>query len=207
VSALKYTDRDVRERPELVAEAVRYLRWYQGEFEFLVDAKRYEVANGSLSVATARGVLNCIRQDTRYAMVSDPIPEPSVSHPRRLRVVVDQEKRREPFDLKTYWNARLMWSAHKGAVVVHAMRPDASLRYFPMAHDEKISIYVGIRSLCSTGFPRNLTRLGRIMPEGKRFCHRCVADIEEFGYDWGPTTPPASCTQVPTSDTFVPPST
>lgn len=207
MNALKYTDRDVRERPELVAEAIRYLRWYQGEFEFLVDAKRYEVANGSLPLATARGVLNCLRQDARYAMVADPIPEPA-TYTRRLRVVVDQEERREPFDLKTYWNARLMWSAHKGAVVVHAMKPGVNLRYFPMAHREKIDVYGGIRSLCSTGFPRTLLRLGRAMPEDKRFCHRCTNLIEEFGFDWGLTTPPlTSCTQVPTSDTFAPPST
>lgn len=194
MTALKYTDRDVRERPELVAEAIRYLRWYQGEFEFLVDAKRYEAANGTLPVATARGVLNCIRNDARYAMVSDPIPDPlpheTFTKRRKLRVV-DEEERRYPFALKTYWNARLYYSAHKGAVVVHALRLDAELWCYPKHHSgHTIHTRSGLRAFCSQSFSSATERLAREMPEGKRFCHKCAEMIEEVGYDWGPTTPP-----------------
>lgn len=206
MTALKYTDRDVRERPELVAEAIRYLRWYQGEFEFLVDAKRYLEANGTLPIATSRGVLNCIRQDARYAMVADPIPEPDprlaryagFNTPKRvhpLRVVEDEEERREPFNLKTYWNARLLYSSHKGAEVVHALRyRGLVLRYYPMGrHDgDKYFLYGGMRAICSANFSMATQRLAREMPPGKRFCHRCVDMLttDYKDYEWGPTTRP-----------------
>ena len=196
MTALKFTDRDVRERPELVAEAIRYLRWYQGEFDFLTDAKRYEAANGNLPVATARGVLNCMRSDARYALVADGLPEPRASYAdgdphapygRKLRVV--REPERYPFALYTHWNARLYYSAHKGAVVVHALRLDAELWFYPKA-ETKIQLRGGMRALCSQNFSRATERLAREMPEGKRFCHRCAEHIAEVGYDWGPTTPP-----------------
>lgn len=206
MTALKFTDRDVRERPELVAEAVRYLRWYQGEFEFLVDAKRYEAANGNLPLPTARGVLNCMRQDTRYGMVVPDLPEPSqltmadadalFTKKRRLRVVAEEEKRRYPFALKTYWNARLYYSGHKGAVVVHALRLDAELWFYPNYHSgHPIQLHSGMRGLCSQNFSKHTERLAREMPEGKRFCHRCVEIIDEIGYDWGPTIPPTELSQ------------
>lgn len=191
---LKYTDRDVREQPELAAEAIRYVRWYQGDFDFLVDAKRYEAANGFLPIGTARGVLNCMRVDARYAMVSDPLPAPlpvpeQRKRARPLRVVEDT---REPFDLKTYWNARLLFSGQKGAVVVHALRyQDLAIRYYPEAHRDDGKFWVShLRSICSTSF--SYPRLSRTMPEGKRFCHRCaeLLTTDYADYDWGPTTPP-----------------
>lgn len=198
MTALKFTDRDVRERPELVAEAIRYLRWYQGEFEFLVDAKRYEFMNGNLPLATARGVLNCMRVDVRYALVADGLPEPApYSVPeerpkRKLRAVKDDT--RWPFYLKTYWNARYYYSTHKSAQVVHVIRPDAQLKYYPEAQDveRRYWPWADLRSFCSASLSHNTVRLSRVMPEGKRFCHRCAELIEEFGYDWGPTAPPPS---------------
>lgn len=61
----KYTDRDVRSHPDLIALAVGYLEDYPGEFEYLLDAKRIltEVGSGALTVSQIRGVLNCMRHD------------------------------------------------------------------------------------------------------------------------------------------------
>ncbi len=201
MTALKYTDRDVRERPELVAEAVRYLRWYQGEFQFLVDAKHYLDANGNLPLATTRGVLNCMRSDARYALVAGPFPEPLLSplppldrlpvfdeRPRRHRLRVVKPEPRLPFPLKTHWNARLMYSSHKTASVVHALRLGTPLWYYP--EHRNFDTRGVLRSICSTNYTRHTLRLARRMPEGKRFCRRCAEAISEFGYDWGPTIPP-----------------
>lgn len=143
-SAHKFTDRDVRERPELVAEAIRYLRWYHGDFEFLVDAKRYEEANGHLPTPTSRAVLNCMRMDARYALVIGDVPEPSwyeptpppAPVPRRLRVVTEREKIRYPFDLRVTWKRRFGVSPGTGyasrARVWHHLDVERStIRYYP----------------------------------------------------------------------------
>lgn len=210
-TAFKYTDRDVREQPELVAEAVRYLRWYQGEFDFLLDAKRFEAANGYISIATARGVLNCMRHDLRYLSIETLTPPHSHSpryaeHPagdgsepykrkRRLRLV-DDEDLRYPFDLKTYWNARIMYSTHKTAVTAHVLKPNIALRYFPATGEIHFPI---MRALCSTSYYRT-TALSRAVPEGRRFCRRCAEALAELSepYDWAKTTPPVEVTVGPT---------
>lgn len=205
MSAIKFTDRDVRERPELVAEAVRYLRWYQGEFDFLVDAKRYEAACGNLPLATARGVLNCMRTDARYALVADGLPEPAESSPsfrrgatrpaRRLRAVTsaDDLPERRPFALKTYWNARFYYSTHPKAELAHALRIDAQIWYYPTAHsdDSRYAVRGGLRGVCLATYASGHERLSRTLPAGRRFCRRCAEAIGETSYDWGPTTPPS----------------
>lgn len=141
----KFTDRDVRERPELVAEAIRYLRWYQGDFEFLIDAKRFEETNGHLPQPTARAVLNCMRMDARYALVlGGDVPEPSWYEPtpppppvpRRLRVVEEPKEVRHPHDLKVVWKKRYGISPGvgrgSGARVWHHLDTERStIRYYP----------------------------------------------------------------------------
>lgn len=70
----KYTDRQVREDPELMAFAIGYAQDYEGDFDFLLEAKSYALANDSLPVGVARGVLNCARHDLRVAA---DLPEPT----------------------------------------------------------------------------------------------------------------------------------
>jgi hypothetical protein len=70
---LKYTDRDVRENPGMIELAERFLEHYEGEFQFLVDAKRTFRRGYTLNIATIRGVLNCMRSDSRVVHL---LPEP-----------------------------------------------------------------------------------------------------------------------------------
>jgi len=70
----KYTDRDVRENPELIQVAEEYLLRYEGEFSFLIDCKM-RMANGmSLSTGHIRGILNCMRVDPRVHGLPEPLP-------------------------------------------------------------------------------------------------------------------------------------
>lgn len=199
-AAHRFTDRDVRERPDLVADAVCYLRWYQGDFEFLLDAKFYEQQYGTIPLPTARGVLNCMRHDARYAMVNDDLPEPLGYIPepaerlrgeqnrRGLRVVREEREHRWPKLLKTTWRARLFYSVN--GEVVHALRLDSSIKYFPLA-DEKFSLDGGVKAMCGgSPYATRYVRLTKEMPPGMRFCRRCHGAIVEKGYDWGETTPP-----------------
>jgi hypothetical protein len=71
---LRYSDRDVRDNPDLRARVVEYLQEYTGEFSFLIDCKR-RVDNGhELTVGMVRGCLNCMRSDPR--VVGLPTPQP-----------------------------------------------------------------------------------------------------------------------------------
>lgn len=70
---LKYTDRDVRDDPELMPLAIAYVLNYTGEFDPLVEAKEYLDEEGELTTALARKVLNCMRHD---ANVLSKLPRP-----------------------------------------------------------------------------------------------------------------------------------
>ena len=74
MTALKYTDRDVRENNSLVEFAMEYLLHYQGEFDFLVDCKMRISTGHDLTVGMVRGVLNCMRSDPRVTRMPDPMP-------------------------------------------------------------------------------------------------------------------------------------
>jgi hypothetical protein len=65
MSALKYTDRDVRENPDYTQITERYLEQYEGEFQFLIDCKMRLATGVGLTVGMIRGVLNCMRVDPR----------------------------------------------------------------------------------------------------------------------------------------------
>lgn len=98
---LRYTDRDVRENPLLVPLVEQYLTQYEGEFAFLRDAKIRTAAGIGLNVAMVRGVLNCMRNDTRI-LFELPTPRFSVDLPkpaRRLQVVPDEPETHRPFKL------------------------------------------------------------------------------------------------------------
>lgn len=68
-----YTDRHVREDPDLRTWAEGYVRIYGGGFEPLVNAKREFWRESRLSTRTARVVLNCARYDQNFA---DQMPTP-----------------------------------------------------------------------------------------------------------------------------------
>lgn len=74
MTALKYTDRDVRENPDFYLTAVHYLSEYQGDFQFLIDCKMRVEHGSDLSVGMVRGVLNCMRVDPRVQNLPEPLP-------------------------------------------------------------------------------------------------------------------------------------
>lgn len=69
----KYSDRNVRENPELRDLAEAYIRAYGGDFEPLLNAKRELSRSGRLETRTVRVVLNCMRYDVN---ASSALPEP-----------------------------------------------------------------------------------------------------------------------------------
>ncbi|HEY6021865.1 MAG TPA: hypothetical protein VIY48_18975 [Candidatus Paceibacterota bacterium] len=73
----KYTDRDVRENPELEKIALNYLKVYGGDFEPLVNAQGLLAAGHDLPTNIIRVVLNCMRHDRDYA-ADMPAPEAKV---------------------------------------------------------------------------------------------------------------------------------
>jgi hypothetical protein len=86
----KYTDRDVRENPEMYRTVVDYLDAYEGEFDFLVDCKMRVAMDRDLTVGMVRGVLNCMRHDPRVTNLPEPLPpyEGKVLHmPRKKKKV------------------------------------------------------------------------------------------------------------------------
>ena len=92
--AIKYTDRDVRENPDFVELAERYLESYEGEFQYLIDCKMRVQMGISLTTGMIRGVLNCMRVDPRAPEMPAPKQFPqdeesnvvSIERPRRLGV-------------------------------------------------------------------------------------------------------------------------
>lgn len=69
----KYTDRHIREDPDLRTWAEGYAKIYGGSFEPMLNAKRELRQLGRLETRTARVVLNCARYDNNFR---DQIPQP-----------------------------------------------------------------------------------------------------------------------------------
>jgi hypothetical protein len=75
---LKYTERDVRENPNLYDAAMDYLEEYAGDFEFLLDCKERYLNSIGMSNGMIKGILNCMRVDPRWrGQLPEPLkPEP-----------------------------------------------------------------------------------------------------------------------------------
>ena len=68
----KYTDADVRGDMELRVLAVKYLRQYHGNFEFLVSCKQALLDGQALKEGTIRGILNCMLADPNVINMPEP---------------------------------------------------------------------------------------------------------------------------------------
>lgn len=82
MSAERYSDADVRAKPSLMAMAVMYAQQYRGEFDYMQAASAAANATGTLPIAVARGVLNCMRADPR---VAESLPEAMAPDPATWR--------------------------------------------------------------------------------------------------------------------------
>lgn len=95
----KYTDADVRADDELVELAHEYVEAYFGDFEPLVHARLALEYGRTLTTVEVRKVLNCMRNDWKYA---DKMPAPKATiiqmPDREERLVTRKQtrRRREP---------------------------------------------------------------------------------------------------------------
>lgn len=100
----RYSDRDVRDNPDLLEVALDYLDGYTGEFDFLLGMQMRVSQGLSLSTGMVRGVLNCMRNDPRADLpeveddgVDDVDEEDNVVDLAKARWQVFQRpRRREP---------------------------------------------------------------------------------------------------------------
>jgi hypothetical protein len=88
----KVYDSDIAVTPLLRAIAEQYVREYVGNFDMMIQAKQYLNANGALSEAMIRPVLNTLRSDVArsdlWAAVSAVLRHPSTPRPVDLAEVV-----------------------------------------------------------------------------------------------------------------------
>jgi hypothetical protein len=94
-----YSDRDVRDNPELRPLVVAYVTQYTGDFDPLVEAKRAVEGGHELTVPQVRRVLNCMRHDFD---VADQLPAPRIRQTRAT--VLDfgaAQKRKKSKDTNT----------------------------------------------------------------------------------------------------------
>lgn len=178
----RYTDRDVRENPELMEAALQFVSGYGGDFEFLVAARQSAAEAGSLPVPFARGVLNCMRTDisgisllrVTNARIALREPEQEIEP---FSPHVRQHQPRYPVDLKVRWRLPYIMSTHPKAELVHILSSErSSIRYWP-ARDE----YQWMpKAYCSHHFWYTTKYLlTREVPGGRRLCARCVAQQEK----------------------------
>lgn len=96
MSALKYTDRDVRENRDFESIALQYLENYEGEFAFLIDCKMRIASGLTLSTGMIRGILNCMRVDPRAPEMPDPLPASDMGE------VIQMSPRKKKFKRRRY---------------------------------------------------------------------------------------------------------
>lgn len=182
---LKYTDRDVRENPLLITLVEQYLTQYEGEFAFLRDAKIRSLAGIGLNVAMVRGVLNCMRNDTRI-MFDLPTPRFSVELPkpeRRLRVVPDDDEDEEPYrPFKIECKARVQYdywfTRNRSAKWFHLIDHERSRAWW-WRHPNEIKWE--IRAMCGKELRATreyrLTNHYSLLPKDQGLCPACAGDV------------------------------
>lgn len=178
----KYTESDVRADPFLLAAAVKYARSYTGDFDYLVAAADIVHLRGTLPVAIAKGVLNCMRADPR---VADDLPEPLNGHsealrkfeftPRQIRLPAPQRTtpRVRAVRVKTIVNRMYTWSAHES---IDLETPDkfhfTSLLSHGVFYTPKMDFELFIVSLC--GVVRSSKYIaGNNPPANRELCGSC----------------------------------
>ena len=173
--AYKYTDRDVRELPYLTQIAYTYLDAYQGDFEFLLDAKRIHY-QGVLATATIRGVLNCMRADPRWAgylPIAPSCVSPGLVTPR-LRTVNLQRPAR--IKLNARFKMPYLMSTWPTAQVVHMLNRDRTeLWWYPHVLEYR---WVPAAYCGGLRWRTNYLMMLHDIPADRRLCLRCVAIYE-----------------------------
>lgn len=178
---MRYTDRDVRENPSLVGMVTDYLERYQGEFQFLLDAKIRSAAGRPLGVAMVRGVLNCMRNDARllFELPAPQFPVPIRS--ARLHIVHDEPE--EPYrpprvDVRVIVRADYWYTTNRMARWFHLIDHERSRGIWWRYPNE---IRWEIRALC--GKELRATRESHLtsdyanLPRHQHLCSTCAGDV------------------------------
>jgi hypothetical protein len=166
--AYKFTDTDVRTYPGLVGEAYAFLHQYQGEFDFLRDAKQELAERGGLPTGVVRGVLNCMRTQPNAAQILSGSPQRP-----NLRIVREPERVRMPFWLKTTWHYEYLVPIWPFATKAHLLDPVRSgIKYWPSRNEFQMLLkpYCGAR--LSTGMCMDNTK-------EREVCVRCIRARED----------------------------
>jgi hypothetical protein len=160
----RFTDRDVREDPDLASVAYEFVYNYGGDFDFLVQARNYAQQHGRLSVTQARGVLNCMRSDYEGLHM---LARRSNNLPRPLRIV---EKQRPAYiDLPSTWHYDYYMSTYVTAQVVHILdRQRSCVRWYPHVSEFKLMLYT-----CKPVYYPHYVMLHEV-PTDRRLCRTCV---------------------------------
>jgi hypothetical protein len=179
----RYTDHDLRERPELVALAVRYARDYRGDWDLMRAAALQVLDSGTLTLAVARTVLNCARADPRaYQLFTEVGEQQRATEPAPAVVIpIDRHGRRTSkvqvvnrpawVDLRaTFKGGWLVWSDHRSARFAHQVHPTRStLRYRP----ETGQYVPRLATWCGSMPSSNHRHTGRVAPDHLQPCRPC----------------------------------
>lgn len=173
----KFTDTDVRAHPQLTNAVYDFLSTYEGEFAFLVEARKTLSSLKFLHIATVRGVLNCMRIDPRgqkllsaYREEQEPLqvaaPYFVQSRPRVPRSVI-------AVPMRTTFKAEYVLSTHKQAYKAHLLDPQASsILWYPGPQE----LLVVIRPYCSSHLAKAVLSTENY---GRDVCFRCIAEKEK----------------------------
>ncbi len=168
----RFTDRDVRENPDLADTAFQFAYNYGGDFDFLVHAHTYALEHGRLHTAMARGVLNCMRSDLQgLALLHRLIPVSNIPPmPHRVRILHAVEKQRPAYiDLPSEWHYDYIMSLNKMAQVVHILdRQRSHVRWYPHMGTFEFDLYI-----CKPIFRGQRYQMVYEDPEGRRLCPQC----------------------------------
>jgi len=171
----KYTDRDVRENPNLITPVKQYLGSYGGDFGFLVQARQYLAVQGTLPTSIIRGVLNCMRADP-YWIGRMPVPTYAAPTSQLLRPVDLRRPRR--IELKATFNKPYVMSPWKTAYLVHILNQRESRLWW---HPHTGTYECLLQGWCNLDYSRrrNLIMVDNI-PESREECTRCRTALQAY---------------------------
>jgi hypothetical protein len=171
----RFTDREVREDPDLAKLAYEFAYNYGGDFDFLVHSSMYAREHGRLHTAMARGVLNCMRTDTQgLKLLEDRYWTP------KPQLYVVKKQRPAWINLPSEWHYDYIMSMHKSAQVVHILdRRLSCVRWYP--HTGK---FVFNLHSCKPLYASVNYRMVYEVPTDRRLCARC-AKLREGGWMHG----------------------
>lgn len=195
MSAHKYQDADVRDNANLMALAVQYARLYRGDFPFMQAAAAAANATGTLPIGVARGVLNCMRTDARWA---DKLPEPMGpdpidwtdfdEKPKPRLVLVDKvigprykparsirvkHRLKHPY----FWNPERWEGALKYTYHVISAYSYVDMFVSPH-HGGSQTLQLHLKGLCGHWHNKGQVRTGPNPPSDFRMCGSCAKQLE-----------------------------